>query len=239
MLTADRWTSLRPSPALAKSRVSVVVHASRPKGTVGHLSTAMVMTAQVGAACLLCLSPAMDASAARGRLPPPTDEADRCTISALDKFADTRAKFSLEASGGNMVEALVDVRDCDLSSLDLSTKVLSGVRLQGANLSKSKLVGSQMARAEAQGADLSYVDFTDANCYGTNFDGANLEGAQFENSILTGATFGKTSDGSWANLKAAHFEGALLSSSDIERMCANPTLEDSTKKFELGCRSTR
>lgn len=34
----------------------------------------------------------------------------RCTLAALDKFADTRATFSLEASGGNMTEAIVDVR---------------------------------------------------------------------------------------------------------------------------------
>lgn len=50
------------------------------------------------------------AQAARGRLPPITESANRCDVSALDKFADTRAKFSQEASGGNMVEAIVDIR---------------------------------------------------------------------------------------------------------------------------------
>mgnify|MGYP006973273435 CR=1 FL=1 len=44
--------------------------------------------------------------------------------------ADTRATFSLEASGGNMTEALVDIRNCDFSNLDLSGKVLSGVLMQ-------------------------------------------------------------------------------------------------------------
>ena len=52
-----------------------------------------------------------------------------------------------------------------------------------------------------------------------------------------GATFGKDpKTGNWATLKGAHFEGALLASSDIIRMCENPTLEEKTKKFELGCR---
>ena len=52
-----------------------------------------------------------------------------------------------------------------------------------------------------------------------------------------GATFGKDREtGQWANLKGAHFEGALLASSDILRMCENPTLEVSTKKYELGCK---
>jgi uncharacterized protein YjbI with pentapeptide repeats len=72
------------------------------------------------------------------------------------------------------------------------------------------------------------------------FDGADVRGAQFENSILTGATFGKDpSSGAWANLAGAHFEGALLSSSDIGRICENPTLEADTKRYELGCRASR
>ena len=58
-------------------------------------------------------------------------------------------------------------------------------------------------------------------------------------SILTNATFGKGPDGQFANLAGAHFEGALISSSDIERMCVNPTLDESTKKLELGCRKAR
>jgi hypothetical protein len=44
-------------------------------------------------------------------------------VEALDKFADTRAKFSQEASGGNMTEANVDIRGCDFSNMDLSSKV--------------------------------------------------------------------------------------------------------------------
>jgi uncharacterized protein YjbI with pentapeptide repeats len=69
--------------------------------------------------------------------------------------------------------------------------------------------------------------------------GADLRGATFENSILTSASFGKGPDGQWAQLQGTHFEGALVSSSDVGRICENPTLEDSTKKFELGCRLPR
>jgi hypothetical protein len=76
------------------------------------------------------------------QLPPIQESADRCTLGALDKFADTRANFSQvsyrktdsvmqliffcikvnlmwpaypveqEASGGGMTEAFVDVRGC-------------------------------------------------------------------------------------------------------------------------------
>lgn len=118
-------------------------------------------------------------------------------------------------------------------------QVFSGVLMQDADLSNSRVTGTQFARADARGARLPNVDFTDTNCYGSQFDGADLRGAQFENSILTGATFGKGASGEWANLAGAHFEGALISSSDVGRICENPTLEETTKKFELGCRLSR
>lgn len=54
---------------------------------------------------------------------------------------------------------------------------------------------------------------------------------------MTGATFGKDpATGQFANLKGAHFEGALLSSSDIQRACENPTLDPATRRGELGCK---
>jgi hypothetical protein len=37
------------------------------------------------------------------------------TVLAL-ALADTRAKFSQESAGGNMTEAIVDVRGCDFSN---------------------------------------------------------------------------------------------------------------------------
>jgi hypothetical protein len=40
-------------------------------------------------------------------------------------------------------------------------------------------------------------------------------------------------------LQGAHFEGALLSSSDVGRICENPTLEPDTKRYELGCKATK
>ncbi|GLC43697.1 hypothetical protein PLESTB_000409300 [Pleodorina starrii] len=193
----------------------------------------------MGAAALLLGAP-LDAEAAKSKLPPiDTANPNRCDVSALDKFADTRAAFSQESSGGNMVEAIVDVRECDFSGKDLSGKVMSGVILERADFSGVKFIGSQFARANARSAKLAGADFTDTNLYSTQFDGADLQGANFENSILTGSTFGRNEEGVWANLKGAHFEGALVSSSDIGRICENPTLELSTRKYELGCRATR
>ncbi|GFR49798.1 hypothetical protein Agub_g11736, partial [Astrephomene gubernaculifera] len=193
----------------------------------------------IGAAALLLGTP-LDAIAAKGKLPPiDTSNPSRCDVSALDKFADTRAAFSLESSGGNMVEAIVDVRECDFSGKDLSGKVMSGVILERADFTGAKFVGSQFARANARSAKLAGADFTDTNLYSTQFDGADLQGANFENSVLTMSTFGRNEEGVWANLKGAHFEGALVSSSDVGRICENPTLDPSTRKYELGCRASR
>lgn len=63
-----------------------------------------------GAASLLLLSGGAPADAAGGRSPPIQESAGRCDLAALDKFADTRATFSMEASGGGMAEANVDIR---------------------------------------------------------------------------------------------------------------------------------
>ena len=66
----------------------------------------------------------MDAEAARGTIGPiDASDKNRCEVSAFDKFAETRAAFSQESAGGNMVEAIVDVRECDFSNQDLSGKV--------------------------------------------------------------------------------------------------------------------
>ncbi|GBF92304.1 hypothetical protein Rsub_05506 [Raphidocelis subcapitata] len=200
------------------------------------------VAAVLAAAALLLAGPGAELAEAaqRARQPPVGSEAGRCSVSALDKFADTRATFSQEASGGNMAEAVVDVRDCDFSNQDLSGKVFSGVLMRGANLTNVKVVGSQFARADAQDATLDGLDATDANCYATAFDGATLRGAQFENAILTSASFGKSAiTGKWADLAGAHFEGALVSSSDVARICENPTLDIETRQYELGCRATK
>lgn len=213
-----------------------MLSACRDSGTPQPLAG---WVATLGTVAVLLGSP-LDALAAKSKLPPiDTSDPNRCDVSALDKFADTRAAFSQESSGGNMVEAIVDVRECDFSGKDLSGKVMSGVILERADFTGAKFIGSQFARANARSAKMAGADFTDTNLYSTQFEGADLQGANFENSILTGSTFGKDETGTWANLKGAHFEGALVSSSDIGRICENPTLEMSTRKYELGCRSSR
>lgn len=79
-------------------------------------------------------------------------------------------------------------RECNLSDMDLSTKVFSGVIMERANFENSKIRAAEMSRTDAREANLRNVDFTDTNAYAANFDGADLENAQFENSILSSKT---------------------------------------------------
>ncbi|KAG1678749.1 hypothetical protein FOA52_012788 [Chlamydomonas sp. UWO 241] len=169
---------------------------------------------------------------------PPPDGADlkRCEISAFDKFASTRAKFSMEAAGGGMAEATVDVRDCDFTGAVLDTKVLSGVLMSGARCEGCSIRGTEAARADMRDSDMRRAQFEDSNLFGTLFGGADLRGATFDNAIMSNASFGKGLGGEWARLEGAHFEGALLSSSDVERLCENPSLDSDVRKYELGCR---
>lgn len=55
--------------------------------------------------------------------------------------------------------------------------------------------------------------------------------------VAADASFGKgPNTGEWANLAGAHFEGALVSSSDVQRLCQNPTLDQDARDYELGCK---
>lgn len=52
------------------------------------------------AALIISLAAVPPSLAARDKLPPVSSDPNRCSLSALDKFAETRAIFSQEASSG-------------------------------------------------------------------------------------------------------------------------------------------
>lgn len=61
---------------------------------------------------------------ARSNILPPIDfsDSERCLPSQLDKFAQTRAKFSLEAGSGDVKELLVDIRCLLLSGRPVNSR---------------------------------------------------------------------------------------------------------------------
>lgn len=160
------------------------------------------------------------------------EEPEACSLELLRKGAKTRAGFS-DFAGEK--ELLVNVERCDYSGADLSKEVLSGIRARGANFSKTRF-GREASRADFRGANLRNSVMVDANLYESRFDGADLSGADLSNAIASGASFGKDAQsGEWANLAGTQFEGALLSTSDVQRICLNPTLDDDGRA-SLGCR---
>ena len=123
---SSRRALLAPRAAAGPSRDTGAAHVDASAGP-GWAAAAVATMASA-----LCFAAPLDAAAAqRTRQPPVAEQAGRCEVAALDKFADTRATFSQEASGGNMAEAVVDIRDCDFSKLDLSGKVCCRVGWRG------------------------------------------------------------------------------------------------------------
>jgi len=184
----------------------------------------------------LTLTSCGPAAAEAGQKPPPViDMPGGCTLEALDLFKDTRAKFSLEVGTGALPEAVLDLGGCDYSGQDLSGKILSGVIATGANFSNATLVGAEMSRAKGQDAIFTGANMRSVNAYEVNFGGSDLTNVDFDNAILTNARFGKGKGGEWAKLGGANWEGALLSSSDAQRVCENPTVDDYGKAI-LGCK---
>ena len=176
------------------------------------------------------------AMAGAGEKPPPVrDMPGGCTVDALDLFAEVRSKFSLEVGTGALPEAVLDLGGCDYSGADMTGKVLSGVIASNANFENAKVVRTEMSRAQAVDANFKNADLSDTNAYEVNFAGSDMTNVVFENAILTNARFGKDANGQWTKLDGANFEGALLSSSDAQRACENPTVDDFGRAI-LGCR---
>ena len=111
-----------------------------------------------------------------------------------------------------------------------ATPIASGASFEGA-----KFTGGEMSRAKAIGTNFRNADLKGTNFYEVDFAGADLRGADFDNAILTNARFGKDRDGKWAELEGVNWDGALLSSSDAQRACENPTVDDYGRAI-LGCR---
>ena len=222
-----------------------------PRAASGHddavsIASAVDVLARGLGACALsatlalgspALSPAL-AGTPKGQGVLSTDEygrvgQDRCGLEALKKGASTRAAFSDFATQQNQ-ELYVNIEGCDYSNMDLSDEVLSGVNARGANF-ENAVFGAECSRADFSDANLRGTKMRSANLYNTNFAGADLEGADLTGALASGAFFGKDPQtGNPANLKGTIFEDTLLSSSDVQRMCANKTL-DFEGKMSLGC----
>ena len=171
-----------------------------------------------------------------GQRPPPVAEMPGgCTLEALDLFRETRAKFSLEVASGALPEAVLDLSRCDYTGFVMDGKVLSGALASNAKFDDVTFTGGEMSRAKAIGSSFVNANLSSTNFFAVDFAGSDLRNANFDNAIVTNARFGKDKGNNWANLAGVNWEGALLSSSDAQRVCENPTVDEYGKAV-LGCR---
>ncbi len=102
-----------------------------------------------------------------------------------------------------------NLRDADLSEMDLRNVNLDGVDLKNANLSKADLRGANLRDAHLNGAFLSGVNLRDAH-----LSGAFLNDAVLSNANLSRADLRDTHL-IWTDLNSADLNEALLGGADL------------------------
>lgn len=172
------------------------------------------------AASAVILSPSYCHAESNIRLPPLDTDPNRCE----------RATVGNTIGQANAVsDKVLDLRFCDFSGADLSSKTLSGALMADAVFKGTNLQEAVMSKAYAERGNFSKANLSNAIIDRVDFDDADLSGAQFVNAVITGTTF------KGANLAGANFEDALIGSEDAKRLCKNPSL-DAEGRGQIGCR---
>jgi uncharacterized protein YjbI with pentapeptide repeats len=137
---------------------------------------------------------------------PPTDLAAILTI--IRRRSDQNRERE-KAQGWYFDLQGADLRDSELTSVNLE-----GARLDGVHLSGSVLWNANLEGAILTGSHLEAANLGDANLTGANLAGAHLEGAYLSGTKLIGANFrGAHLEGAY--LSGAGFEGADLTNADL------------------------
>lgn len=107
-----------------------------------------------------------------------------------------------------------DLRDANLSGLDLSGAEFTGADLRGANLTRSDLTdatltGADLGNARLEDTVLRGADLTGADFPGALLQGVSLAGQALQGSDMSGATLIKV-DLEDATLEAADLSGATI-----------------------------
>ena len=149
----------------------------------------------------------------------------------LDSYARKGERANLKGA---------DLRDIDLTGVNLECAQLEGVNLEGAtienvnleradleganlkgaklrceNLRGTYLIGADLKGADLESANLIYAHLLDAHLEGANLEGANLRYTDLRDAHLEGA-----------NLSNASLRGADLSGANVENAILPPSLDN-------------
>ena len=145
----------------------------------------------------------------------------------LDKILAEHLKWLENSKTGKRA----DLRDLDLSEMELSGVNLSQANLEGVNLMKAKLVGANLSNAYMSGAILMEADLRDATIEGAdlmgaqlthaNCDGCKCDKARFLSTCVWDTSFKKASlrnlRGLYSEICDCDFTDADLEGADLLR----------------------
>ena len=147
---------------------------------------------------------------------------------------------------------MADLRNCDLSGMQLAGLNLFSAKLSGANLSNADLSGADLSGADLANANLNgaildnaslfttnlvAATFDNASLRNTNMDDAYAPGGSFINADLRGANlyFAFIRD---ANLTGANFSGAYLNKFDVVGSILQNAIFTGTELFDVDMQNT-
>jgi len=151
--------------------------------------------------------------------------------SAISLYSPQRGRFLLGLLSINMSESSLstikerlsfsqsylkgaNLKEVDLSNInmsksylcdaDLSGSVLNKINLSGSDLSRAILNGVELKKSDLQGTKMVWTEMKNAEVMGSNLDCTNLTSAQLQNAILSGSRI------YWANLEGVMLNNAVL-----------------------------
>ena len=142
-------------------------------------------------------------------------------------------KLWLESNGEKGMRA--DLRDIDLTVVNLEYAVLEDANLTGADLRWASLKGVNLECASLRSADLIGAELIGANLKAADLIGANLRGADLSNAVLKGANLTRArlvdaclryANLVGANLSNASLRCADLSGANVENAILPPSLDN-------------
>lgn len=146
----------------------------------------------------------------------------------IDALVTTNHQEELRFQGVNLKDAdlskldlrKINFKYADMSGCNLSGANLNGCCLERANLSGSNLEGAQLLNvrllcANMEGANMRSCNFEDPAGSRSNCEGVNLRGAVLEGSMLAGVNL-RVATLKNANLKNCDLRAAVLAGADLE-----------------------